>query len=62
MEKWKFTPFGLEVRKKLLERHMEVKDLAEILGCKPNFLSAMLYGKKKGYEYIEPIKEYLEIS
>lgn len=61
-EKWELTTFGLEVRKKLLEKRWTVKDLASEIGADQSFLKGMLYGKRKGYKYLEPIKKLLDIS
>lgn len=60
--RWEPTPFGLKVKKRLIEKNMTVSDLARILGINRSFLSQMLYGNKKGTEYIPAICEALDIK
>lgn len=61
-ERWKLTPFGMQVKKKLIEKNMTTSDLADGLGISRSFLSQILYGNKKGEKYIEMIQEKLEIK
>ena len=59
---WKLSSFGKKVKMKLIEREMTVSDLAKEIGTSRSFLSQMLYGDKKGYEYIQKLKEILDIT
>ena len=61
-EKWKLTPFGIKVKKSLLEKNMTVSELAERIGVKQSYLSQVLYGDKKGYKYLDEICILLEIE
>ena len=61
-ERWKLTPFGMQVKKKLIEKNMTTSDLADGLGISRSVLSQILYGNKKGEKYIEMIREKLEIK
>ena len=61
-EKWKLTPFGIKVKKSLLEKNMTVSELAERIGVKQSYLSQVLYGDKKGYKYLDEICTLLEIE
>lgn len=59
---WKLTPFGVEVKKRLVENNMTALKLAESLNMNPTYLPQILYGKKRGQKYIEPIKQALRIE
>ena len=61
-EKWKLTPFGIKVKKSLLEKNMTVSELAERIGVKQSYLSQVLYGDKKGHKYLDEICTLLEIE
>ena len=61
-QKWKLTPFGMQVKMRLLEKNMTVSELAERIGVKQSYLSQVLYGDKKGYKYMEQICSFLEIE
>lgn len=61
-KKWKITPFGLEVKKRLLEREWSVRDLAREIGANETYLSGLLYGKRPEYKYADAIRELLDIS
>ena len=60
--RWEPTPFGVKVKKRLIEKNMTVSDLARMLGINRSFLSQMLYGNKKGEKYIPAIREALDIK
>lgn len=51
----KYTPFGLWVKKVLLEVGMDQRDLAKEIGVQENFLSDVLTGRKQGYDYTDKI-------
>lgn len=61
-KKWKLTPFGIKVKKRLLEKDMTISELAEQIGVKQSYLSQVLYGDKKGYKYMDKICSILEIE
>ena len=61
LKKNKLTPFGKKVKKKLLDKDMQLSELAGIIGIKPQYLCYILYGKRTGEKYIENIKKVLEI-
>lgn len=61
-ERWKLTPFGIKVKKNLIEKNMTTSDLADSIGISRSFLSQILYGNKKGEKYIELIKQELEMK
>ena len=60
--RWEPTPFGVKVKKRLIEKNMTVSDLARMLGINRSFLSQMLYGNKKGEKYIPAICNALDIK
>lgn len=60
-ERWKLTPFGVKVKKRLIEKDMTISDLANEIGVSRSLLSQILYGNKKCEKYIPAIREVLEI-
>ena len=61
-ERWKLTPFGVKVKKRLIEKDMTTSELANRIGVSRSFLSQILYGNKKGGKYIPMIQEVLDIK
>jgi len=56
------TPFGREVKKKLIDKNMTQVELAELIGCKKQYLFKILTGERSGKKYIEAIASILEIT
>lgn len=56
------TPFGKEVAKALVDRDMTRKELAEILGITPQYLSYILNGTRSGKRYIPDIVAALALE
>lgn len=55
------TPFGAEVKKRLIDLQMTQEELARRVGTSPKYLNMILYGKRSGKKYIEGIREVLEM-
>lgn len=62
MNKRKLTEFGFQVKNKLADKSMSQKELAEVLGTSPVYLSLIFYGERSGKKYISKIKEILEMD
>lgn len=62
MEKRKLTPFGIVVKKQLVERGMTQVELAEIMGTSNKYINLIIYGERSGKKYIHHIAEILEID
>ena len=62
MRKNKPTPFGLTIKKSLLEKNMTQTDLALAVGSNVKYISHIIYGIKSGDKYIDKICTVLEIS
>lgn len=60
--KFKLTPFGLATKKRLLDKGMTQKELAEALGIKGCYLTEMLYGIRPGWKYREQIEDILNLK
>lgn len=58
----KLTPFGRQVRKKLIDRNMTQVELAALLGCNKQYLHKILIGERSGKKYIEAIAKILDIE
>lgn len=56
------SDFKKQVRIKLIERDMNMVDLARELEITPSYLSELLNGTRTNQDQINRIKEYLEIG
>lgn len=56
------TPFGVEVKKALLDRGIKQKEFCEEYNIPMNRLSEMLYGDRPGYYYRREIAKVLGIN
>lgn len=56
------TPFGLAVKKRLLEKGMTQGELAEKVGIHGSYLTDILYGNRAGWKYKEQIQELLSLK
>jgi len=62
MKRRNLTPFGLEVKKKLLEKGITQRQLCDELGIGETRFSEIIYGVKPGYKYREKIAKALNIK
>ena len=53
------TAFGLKVNMELYKRGMTKRELAREVGMNETYLYDILYGRRSGVRYIEPIKRAL---
>ncbi len=58
----KYSTFGRQVKKRLIDRNMTARQLAEMLGTTPQYLNKILHGERSGGKYIEAIKKILEMA
>ena len=58
----RLTPFGLKVRKRLIDRNMTQVELAALLGCNKQYVHKILIGERSGKKYIEEISRILDIE
>lgn len=58
----KYTPFGKEVAKKLIDLDMNNSDLAGKIGVSPMYISDILQGKRIATERKKQIAEVLQIN
>jgi len=61
MRKRTLTPFGEDVKRKLIEINMTQKKLAEEIETSEVYLSLILYGERSGSKYLDKIRMILEI-
>ena len=62
MKARKLTPFGIEVKKALVENNMTQVQLAADLKVSPKYLSLILYGERSGAKYLDKIGDALGIK
>ncbi|MDO5096777.1 MAG: XRE family transcriptional regulator [Peptostreptococcaceae bacterium] len=53
------TAFGVKVNTELYKRGMTKRELAQVVGMNETYLHDILYGRRSGTRYIEPIKKVL---
>lgn len=58
----RLTPFGIRVKKRLIDRGMTQAELAALLGCDEPYMSRILSGERSGKKYREKIAEILGID
>lgn len=51
------TPFGKEIRKRMIDLEMEQKDLAEIVGVTPSYISDIFRGARSGVKIKKKVCE-----
>lgn len=59
--KRQLTAFGIEVKKRLIDRNMTQTELAEQIGIKKQYLTMILCGERANSKYVEQIKSILEL-
>lgn len=57
-----YSKIGKQIKKKLIDRNMTAKQLAELLGTTPQYLNMIIHGDRSGDKYIEEIKKILDIA
>jgi len=57
-----YTPFGLEVKKRLLDIGMSQEQLEKELGMSFRYLTAIIIGRRPGPKFVPRIAEYLGID
>ena len=58
----RLTPFGVKVKKKLIDRNMTQVELAALIGCNKQYLYKILCGERSGAKYLEEISRILNIK
>lgn len=58
----KLTPFGKEVKKRLIDMDMTQVELAAMLGIKKQYITKILCGERKESKYVKKISEILGID
>lgn len=57
-----YTKLGKQIKKKLIDKNMTAKQLADALGTTPQYLNKIIHGERSGEKYIEAIKSILDIA
>ena len=61
MARRKLTPFGKEMKLRLVELEMKQDELAELMGTSPQYINHIMYGERTGEKYIDRIRSVLGI-
>jgi len=57
-----YTPFGIAVKKRLLDKGISQTQLERMVGAPDNFLTAVLRGKRPGKKYVPLIANILGLD
>ena len=57
-----YTPFGVAVKKRLLDKGLTQKELEAAVEAPANYLTMVLRGKRAGKKYVSRIATVLEID
>lgn len=60
--KAKLTPLGKAIKKKLVDKGMTQKQLAEELGASETYLCDIFIGRRTGEKYLERMAQILKID
>lgn len=58
----KLTPFGRQVKKRLVDMEITQVELAEMLGTNKQYINKILCGERSGKKYISEISKILKIE
>lgn len=58
---WQETDFSIKVKKRLIDKRMNQKQLAEMLGVTPGYVCQTIYGHKNDEHLKKKIRTILEI-
>lgn len=61
-KKRQLTPFGKEVKHRLIELNMTQVELAELVGTSKQYLGKILFGERAGTMYLEKINQVLHME
>ena len=61
MGKRKLTPFGKEIKVRLIEMDMKQGELAELVGTSPQYINHIMYGERTGEMYLDQIRKILDL-
>lgn len=62
MAKRALTSYGRTIQKRLIDKGMTQVELAEHVGCDPQYICRILYGERTGRKYREKISKLLDIE
>ena len=58
----KYSTIGKQIKKKLIDKNMTAKQLADQIGTSPQYLNKIIHGERSGEKYIDAIKQILGIA
>lgn len=59
--KRELTPYGKQVKHKLIELNMTQVELAELVGTSKQYLGKILFGERSGNMYLDQIDQILNL-
>ena len=56
------TPYGVEIKKRLIDMGMDHVELAKRIGTSPQYLTYIINGQRSGRKYRDRINKILQIN
>lgn len=57
----KYSSLGKKIMKRLVDKNMTAKQLADAIGTTPQYLNKILHGERSGEKYMEALRDLLDI-
>lgn len=57
-----YTELGKQIKKRLIDKDMTTRQLADALGITPQYMNKILHGERSGKKYMKEIKRILDIA
>lgn len=58
----KYSKIGKKIKKRLIDKDMTAKELADALNISPQYLNKILHGERSGKKYLQAISLILELD
>ena len=58
----KYSKLGKQIKKRLIDKNMTARELADQVGTSPQYLNKIIHGVRPGNKYLAEIGRILEID
>lgn len=62
INKRRYSAFGKQIAKGLIDKDMTAKQLADMLGTTPQYVNKIIHGERPGRKYLDQIRAILDIA
>ena len=57
-----YTEMGKQIKKGMIDKGITAKELADMLGIRPQYINKIIHGDRSGSKYMDEIRRILEIA